>query len=96
VQVEDLARTVLRDPLRVTVGERNTAAAVVRQRLQFVGREEGKLMTLRQMMAGGLTPPVLVRGQRGTGLPRESRLGVVGGDGVRRRRLQRCSPCPCQ
>ncbi|KIY97098.1 DEAD-box ATP-dependent RNA helicase 57, partial [Monoraphidium neglectum] len=59
-KVEDLARTVLRDPLRVTVGERNTAAAMVAQRLQFVGREGGKLMTLRQMLAGGLTPPVLV------------------------------------
>ena len=59
-RVEALARTVLRDPLRVTVGERNTSAAVVRQRLQFVGREEGKLMALRQMLSGGVTPPVLV------------------------------------
>eukprot|EP00887_Chlorella_sp_A99_P000722 scaffold5.g722.t1 len=59
-QVEALARSVLKDPLRVTVGERNTAAATVAQRLLFVGREAGKLLALRQAIAGGLRPPVLV------------------------------------
>lgn len=58
--VETLARSVLRDPLRVTVGERNTAAALVSQRLLFVGRENGKLLALRQLIAEGLRPPVLV------------------------------------
>ena len=36
-------------PLRVTVGERGAAAASVRQRLQFVGSEAGKLLALRQV-----------------------------------------------
>lgn len=58
--MEQLARSVLQDPLRVTVGERNTAAATVKQRLLFVGRESGKLLALRQLIAEGLKPPVLV------------------------------------
>ncbi|GLI66727.1 hypothetical protein VaNZ11_010667 [Volvox africanus] len=60
-RVEDLARSVLQQPLRITVGMRNAAASNVRQRLQFVGREAGKLLALRQLLAdGGLAPPVLV------------------------------------
>ena len=58
--VEALARTVLRDPLRITVGERGAAASTVDQRLLFVGRENGKLMALRQVIADGLRPPILV------------------------------------
>lgn len=48
------APSVLADPLRITVGERNTAAATVGQRLLFVGREAGKLLALRQAISGGL------------------------------------------
>jgi ATP-dependent RNA helicase DDX52/ROK1 len=58
--VETLARSVLHDPLRITVGERGAAAAAVSQRLLFVGREEGKLLALRQLLGAGLRPPVLV------------------------------------
>ena len=53
-------RSVLQQPLRVTVGTRNSAASTVRQRLHFVGREAGKLLALRQLIREGLTPPVLV------------------------------------
>ena len=59
-KVEQLARTILKEPVRVTVGERNAAVSSVKQRLQFVGNEEGKLLALRQMLAAGLKPPVLV------------------------------------
>ncbi|EFJ45762.1 hypothetical protein VOLCADRAFT_118300, partial [Volvox carteri f. nagariensis] len=60
-RVEDLARSVLQQPLRITVGLRNAAVSNVRQRLHFVGREAGKLLALRQLLAdGGLVPPVLV------------------------------------
>jgi ATP-dependent RNA helicase DDX52/ROK1 len=51
---------VQQQPLRITVGERNSAATSVKQRLVFVGRENGKLLTLRQMLGEGLKPPVLV------------------------------------
>lgn len=36
------------------------AASTVAQRLLFVGREEGKLLALRQLIGQGLRPPVLV------------------------------------
>ena len=58
--VEQLARSVLRDPLRVTVGERNVSATSVEQKLLFVGREDGKLLGVRQLLADGVRPPVLI------------------------------------
>jgi ATP-dependent RNA helicase DDX52/ROK1 len=58
--VEGLARSVLRDPLRITVGERGAAAASVDQKLLFVGQENGKLLALRQLISEGLRPPILV------------------------------------
>jgi hypothetical protein len=58
--VEEAARSVLQDPLRITVGERNAAASTVAQRMLFVGREEGKLLAIRQLLGEGVKPPVLV------------------------------------
>lgn len=58
--VELLARSVLRDPLRITVGERNISATSVHQKLLFVGRENGKLLAIRQLIRDGLRPPVLI------------------------------------
>lgn len=58
--VEMLARSVLKDPLRITVGERNTSASSVEQQLLFVGRENGKLLAIRQLLLEGLRPPVLI------------------------------------
>ena len=58
--VEELASSVLQSPLRLTVGVRNTPNSSVAQRLMFVGREGGKLLGLRQLIAQGLTPPVLL------------------------------------
>ncbi|WIA37500.1 hypothetical protein OEZ86_014412 [Tetradesmus obliquus] len=60
-KVEELARSVLRDPLHIVIGERNTTQHLVKQRLLFVGREAGKLLALRQLLkGGGVKPPVLV------------------------------------
>jgi superfamily II DNA/RNA helicase len=40
---------------------RNTASGMVKQRLSFVGNEEGKIFELRQMIRlGKITPPVLI------------------------------------
>ena len=58
--VEHTARSVLRDPLRITVGERNVSATSVDQKLMFVGRENGKILAIRQLISDGLRPPVLV------------------------------------
>ncbi|CAL8467872.1 g7410 [Coccomyxa elongata] len=59
-KVEELARSLLKQPVRVTVGERNSAAASVQQRLVFVGNEAGKLIALRDLLASGTRPPILV------------------------------------
>ncbi|GAB5033300.1 rna dead-box type [Nannochloropsis oceanica] len=69
--IEDLARSILRDPLSVSIGlyaasltnNYQGGAAVpdtVTQSLLFVGREEGKLLALRQILREGVLPPVLV------------------------------------
>jgi len=58
--VEELARSFLRDPVRILVGARNAAVDTVHQRLLFVGREEGKLIALRNLVREGIAPPVLV------------------------------------
>lgn len=58
--VEDLARTFLRDPVHLTIGTRDAATTTIKQRLEFVGREEGKLLMLRQMITQGIKPPVLI------------------------------------
>jgi len=57
--VEILARTVLRNPIRVVVGHKNTAAAEIDQKLVFVGTEQGKPLAMRQLIQKGLNIPVL-------------------------------------
>jgi ATP-dependent RNA helicase DDX52/ROK1 len=64
-RVEALARAALRDPLRVTVGERGAATASVDQRLLFVGQEEGKMPALRQLLLGSAAAVLGVRGGGG-------------------------------
>eukprot|EP01043_Picozoa_sp_COSAG02_P010098 COSAG02_NODE_349_length_24073_cov_102.816092_24_plen_282_part_00 len=58
--VEELARSFLIDPLRITVGLRNGATTTIKQRLKYVGREGGKLLAMRQLLMEGLRPPILV------------------------------------
>lgn len=57
--VEVLARTVLRNPVRVVVGLKNAAAAEISQKLVFVGDESGKPIAMRQLIQKGLKVPVL-------------------------------------
>ncbi|KNB46517.1 hypothetical protein JH06_0124 [Blastocystis sp. subtype 4] len=58
--VESLARTVLRDPVRVVVGVRNGSNPNVTQSLRYCGTEEGKLLALRNMLRERFEPPMLV------------------------------------
>lgn len=51
---------MLRDSIRVTVGTAGTGAKEIDQKLLYVGREEGKLMAIRQMIGDGCRPPVLI------------------------------------
>eukprot|EP00947_MAST-08B_sp_MAST-8B-sp1_P006093 g6093.t1 len=58
--IEELAEITLRDRVTVTVGAKNAGATTVKQRLQFVGREQGKLLSVRQLVQDGLKPPVII------------------------------------
>lgn len=49
-RVEELARSVLRDPVRVSVGAPNAAAVGVDQKLVFVSNEGGKMVAMRQLI----------------------------------------------
>ncbi|KAB2006960.1 hypothetical protein ERO13_D11G343900v2 [Gossypium hirsutum] len=58
--VEELARTIMHDAVRVIIGRKNTASESVNQKLVFAGTEEGKLLALRQSFQERLNPPVLI------------------------------------
>lgn len=58
--VEELARTIMHDAVRIIVGRKNSASELIKQRLVFTGSEEGKLLALRQSFSQSLNPPVLV------------------------------------
>ncbi|XP_076893410.1 DEAD-box ATP-dependent RNA helicase 57-like [Bidens hawaiensis] len=58
--VEELARTIMHDAVRVIIGRKNSASESINQKLIFVGSEEGKLIALRQTFQESLNPPVLV------------------------------------
>ncbi|KAI9592922.1 P-loop containing nucleoside triphosphate hydrolase protein [Syncephalis fuscata] len=58
--VEQLAQTIMKDPIRVVVGTKNAATETIKQRLIYVGSEEGKMIAMRQLIQEGLKPPVLI------------------------------------
>ena len=49
-RVEKLARTILHDPIRIQIGQHNAATLDIQQELMFVGREDGKLVAMRQLV----------------------------------------------
>jgi len=58
--VENLARTFLKEPVRLTIGQRNATASNVFQHLKFAGTEEGKILLLQDLLQTGLKAPVLI------------------------------------
>ncbi|XP_047330573.1 DEAD-box ATP-dependent RNA helicase 57 isoform X2 [Impatiens glandulifera] len=58
--VEELARTLMHDAVRIIIGRKNSVSELIKQKLTFVGGEEGKLLALRQSFEVSLNPPVLV------------------------------------
>jgi ATP-dependent RNA helicase DDX52/ROK1 len=60
-RVRELAERILRNPVDITVGSASSANPDIEQKLVFVGREEGKLLAIRQLVQRGeLRPPVIV------------------------------------
>jgi ATP-dependent RNA helicase DDX52/ROK1 len=46
--------------LKIQVGIRNSTATAVEQKIVYVGKEDGKLSTLRQLIRDGFEPPMLI------------------------------------
>lgn len=60
-QVEQLAASIMRDPVRILVGHRNVPLRSIKQSLVFVGNEEGKLLKMVTMVReGAIKVPCLV------------------------------------
>ncbi|EIE79563.1 hypothetical protein G6F46_010911 [Rhizopus delemar] len=58
--VEELAKSVMKDPIRIVIGAKNAATDTIKQELLFTGTEAGKRIALRQLIQKGLKPPVLI------------------------------------
>jgi len=58
--VAELAAQFLKNPVHVSIGTENTGASTIDQKLVFVGREDGKLLAVQQLVQQGLKPPVLL------------------------------------
>lgn len=60
-KIVTLAKTVMRNPVTVTIGIQGAACANIQQSLVFVGSEEGKIISFKQLVSNGqLVPPALV------------------------------------
>ena len=51
--VKELASNLLNNPITVSVGVENAGANTIDQKLIFVGREDGKLLAIRQLIQQG-------------------------------------------
>lgn len=59
--VQELADMLLKSNyIKIIIGVANTGASTITQRLTFVGREDGKLLAIRQLIQNGIKPPVLI------------------------------------
>ena len=50
----------MKDPIRVVIGQKNAATSDISQSLLYVGKEEGKIIAIRQCVQQGIKPPVLI------------------------------------
>lgn len=50
----------MNDPVKILIGIKNAAAQTVKQRIIYVGKEDAKLVTLRQDLRDGFQPPMLI------------------------------------
>lgn len=59
-QIQELVKKVMVEPIRVQIGIQNATASTVKQEIVYCGREDAKLVTLRQFFKEGFEPPVLI------------------------------------
>lgn len=59
--VEEIAQTIMNDPVRAIIGHKEAANASIEQKLVFCGNEEGKLIAIKQLVLDGeFRPPVII------------------------------------
>lgn len=61
--VRQLAESILRNPIDITISSApgsTIANPDIEQKLSFVGKEEGKLLAIRQIIQKGISPPVII------------------------------------
>jgi ATP-dependent RNA helicase DDX52/ROK1 len=61
--VRSLSESMLRNPVDITIGGGSSGPSAntdIDQKLMFVGREEGKLLAIRQITQKGIKPPVII------------------------------------
>ena len=59
--VEEIAQSIMLDPIRIIIGHKEAANSNIEQKLIFCGNEEGKLIAIRQLVQEGqFKPPVLI------------------------------------
>lgn len=59
--VEEIAQSIMNDPIRVIIGHKEAANSNIDQKLVFCGNEEGKLIAIRQLVQEGeFRPPVII------------------------------------
>lgn len=56
----ELVKNVMNDPIQIQIGVKNATASCVKQKIVYVGKEDAKLMTLRQELKEGFAPPMLI------------------------------------
>lgn len=59
-QIEELLRQNMNDPIKVTIGMKNTTNHNVEQKLIYCGRENGKIYALQEIFNKGFMPPMLM------------------------------------
>lgn len=59
--VEEMANSIMNDPIRVIIGHKEAASSTIEQKLVYTGNEEGKLLAIRQMLQQGeFKPPIII------------------------------------
>lgn len=59
--VEEMAHSIMKDPIRVIIGHKEAASNTIEQKLVYTGNEEGKLLAIRQMIQESeFKPPIII------------------------------------
>lgn len=59
--IEEIAHSIMKDPIRIIIGSKEAASNTIEQKLEFTGNEDGKLIAIRQLLLNGeFKPPIII------------------------------------